>query len=405
VGVSYDPNIDAINVVRDDESVILFTPQYDSTTKTLETGAIPRVELLIELTRPSRIISDPSYVRGYIRQIRRNTGSTPLPFDHAVLAAWGDEGQALVNRINDGDIEVGGEVRITNEITDCDVDPQHDWSGAYAGVGGDYHFLNGGAYTEPGNNDARVQNSRTVIAYNSTYVFFVVVDAFDPGVSMGMTIRELSDWMEGTLGATDAVSLDSGGSSTMVVNGAVVNNTTCNYTRQCGTQNATESDLPTETPPIPEVPYIEWSVDDVQPLVGNGMMMVVVEPMGRSGSFRAGQTMTVLQQTSLRLGPGSNYATLITLNPGAQGILQDHSINGVRAKGYNWWKVAFGEYMGWVRQDHLQGGPLPPPTGDNLEYVPLLHGSALPEFIRNGSTGTFDSFLQPFASLLTGFKQ
>ncbi len=383
VGASYDPNIDAINVVRDDEELILFTPQYDSTTRTLETGAIPRVEILIEVTRPTRLISDPSYVRGYIRQIRRNAGSTHIPFDHIVLSAWGSIGQSLVSRINNGDIEVGNEVRITQEITDCPVDAQHDWSGAYAGIGGDYHFLNGGAYTAPNNPDAGVPNSRTVIAYNNSYVFFVVVDAFDPGVSMGITIRELSDWMESTLGATDAVSLDSGGSSTMVVNGQVVNNTTCNYTRQCGTQNATQSDELTLTPTSPDKPSAEWSVDDVQPLVGNGIMMVAVDPLARSNSFSTGQAMTVLQQTSLRLGPGSNYATLATLNSGAQGSVQAHSINGVLAKGSYWWKLGVGGNTGWVREEHLQGGQVPPPPVENPQYFPLLNAHLFPRYLLN----------------------
>jgi exopolysaccharide biosynthesis protein len=42
---------------------------------------------------------------------------------------------------------------------------------------------------------------------------------------MGMKIEELKNFLVNTLGATDAVTLDSGGSSTMVVNGQDVNNT------------------------------------------------------------------------------------------------------------------------------------------------------------------------------------
>ena len=382
-GISYDPNIDAINVARTDESLILYTPQYDSTTRTLEGGGTPRAEILVELTRPSLLISDPSYVRGTIRQIRRNDGSTPIPFDHLVIAAWGAVGDAMVRRINDGDIEVGNEVRITQEITDCAADVQHDWGGIYAGIGGDYHFLRDGTYYAPNNSDATVPNSRTVIAYNGSYVFFVVVDAFDPGVSMGMTIRELSDWLEGSMGATDAVSLDSGGSSTMVVNGAVVNNTTCNYTRDCGSSSAAPTVDGTGVPPGQDGTSIEWSPQDVQPFVGNGMMMVAVEPLARSGSFRVSQPMTVLQQTSLRLGPGTNYATLVTLNAGAQGTIQSHALNGVLAKGSYWWKLSIGGSLGWVREEHLQGGQLPPPPGQIANYFPLIAASVVSGAIFN----------------------
>ena len=390
-GISYDPNINAINVARSDESLILYTPQYDSTTRTLESGGTPRAEILVELNRPSLLISDPSYVRGTIRQIRRNDGSTPIPFDHVVIAAWGAEGDAMVRRINDGDIEVGNEVRITQEITDCAVEPQHDWGGVYAGIGGDYHFLRGGAYFAPNNSDATVPNSRTAIALNNSYIFYVVVDGFDPGVSMGMTIRELSDWLESSMGATDAVSLDSGGSSTMVVNGVVVNNTTCNYTRDCGSGSAEPPLDSTGTPPSQNGAGIEWSPEDVQPFVGNGMMMVAVEPLRRSSSFQVNQPMTVLQQTSLRLGPGTNYATRLTLNAGAQGTVQSHSINGVLAKGSYWWKLAIGGSSGWVREEHLQGGQLPPPADLILGYLPLIAanmqaGTMLVDPILGGQT-------------------
>jgi hypothetical protein len=374
---SYDPNIDAVNVWRSDEELILYTPQFDSSTRTLE-GATPRVEISVQLTRPSLLISDPSYVNGTIIAINRNTGSTPIPFDHVVISAWGNVGSALISRINSDDIQVGDAVHITQEIKDCTADPQHDWSKAYAGIGGDYHFLRGGTYYAPNNTDATVPNSRTVIAYNASYVFFVVVDAFDPGVSMGMTIRELSDWMENNLGATDAVSQDSGGSSTMVVNGVVVNNTTCNFTRQCGTQAAS-----TETPqpgvnqlPTPEAEGI-WDATDTQASVGDAMMMIVVQPLTRSASFRVGQTLTVLQETSLRLGPGGNYGELVKLPAGAQGVVISHSLNGVLATNNYWWKASFGENEGWVKELSIQGGQVPPPYGDEKIYIPLiesLHG-------------------------------
>jgi len=371
LSAGYDPNIDAINIARaDDEKLILYTPQYDATTKT---GDTPRAEILVELSRPTLLISDPSYVRGIIRAIRKNDGSTPIPFDHVVIAAWGSVGDDLVSRINQDDIQVGDEVRISQEITDCITEPvKHDWSGVYAGIGGDYHFLRGGDYYAPNNNDATWPNSRTIVAYNSAYVFFIVVDAFDPNVSEGITIPELTSFLRDTLGATDAVSLDSGTSSTMVVNGQVMNNTYCNYTRKCGMQGPVETVQSTGNNQLPKEPAIVWSETDDQAYVGNGLMMVVVEPSSYSGSFFNGQALTVTQQTSLRLGPGSNYATLVTLNSGEQGTVLAHSLNGVRAKGSYWWKATFGGTQGWVKEESLRGGQLPPPTGNIKLYLPIV---------------------------------
>jgi Phosphodiester glycosidase len=372
----YDPNIDLINVAREDEGdeLILYTPQYDATTRTLENGPTPRAEILIELKRPGLLISDPAYVQGTIRGIRKNNGSTPIPFDHVVLAAWGDVGNALVNRINSDDIQVGDEVRITQEITDCAADPQHDWTKAYASTGGDYHFLRRGTYYAPSNPDATWPNSRTVVAYNASYVYFIVVDAFDPGVSEGITIPELNSFLRNTLGATDAVSLDSGTSSTMVVNGQVVNNTYCTFTRDCGMQNRLEITPPSLNRAAPGS-ATEWSPLENQAYVGNGLMMVYVEPRTLSSAFRSGETVTATSATSMRLGPGTNYATTASISSGAQGVVQTHGLDGVLARGFCWWKVTFGGNTGWVIEGILKGEPIPPSPpvlGDFNRFLPLI---------------------------------
>jgi hypothetical protein len=372
----YDPNIDAINVARNDsgDELILYTPQYDATTRTLENGPTPRAEILIELSRPGLLISDPAFIQGTIRGIRKNNGSTPIPFDHVVLAAWGNVGDALVNRINSDTIQVGDEVRLTQEVKDCLADTQHDWTKTYSSIGGDYHFLRSGVYYAPSNPDATWPNSRTVVAYNASYVYFIVVDAFDPGVSVGITIPELNNFIRNNLAATDAVSLDSGTSSTMVVNGQVVNNTYCNYTRQCGTQNRIEI-TPSRLNQPESGSAIEWSPLDNQAYVGNGLMMVVVEPRAVSGAFVGIQTVTAAAETSLRLGPGTNYAPLTTIYPGAQGVIQVHSLDGVLAKGSCWWKVAFGGNIGWVSEATLRAralSPLLPVLGDLMTYLPFI---------------------------------
>jgi len=323
------------------------------------------------------LVSDPAYVQGTIRGIRKNNGSTPIPFDHVVLAAWGDVGNVLVNRINSDDIQVGDEVRITQEIDDCPVDTQHDWTKAYASIGGDYHFLRSGAYYAPSNSDATWPNSRTVVAYNTSYVYFVVVDAFDPGVSEGITIPELNNFLRNTLAATDAVSLDSGTSSTMVVNGQVVNNTYCTFTRDCGMQNRLEITPPGMNRAAPGS-AIEWSPLDNQAYVGNGLMMVYVEPRALSSSFHAGETVTATTATSMWLGPGTNYATTASISPGAQGVVQAHGLDGVLAKGFCWWKVAFGGNTGWVKEGILEGEPPEPSPlvlGNFNRFFPIIEQS------------------------------
>lgn len=67
------------------------------------------------------------------------------------------------------------------------------------------------------------RNPRTAIGWTSNgRVLLVVIDGRQPGWSVGSSLRELAETMR-KLGAVDALNLDGGGSSTMVVKGDVVN--------------------------------------------------------------------------------------------------------------------------------------------------------------------------------------
>jgi Phosphodiester glycosidase len=67
------------------------------------------------------------------------------------------------------------------------------------------------------------RNPRTAIGWTSNgRVLLVVIDGRQPRWSVGSTLRELAETMR-KLGAVDALNLDGGGSSTMVVRGELVN--------------------------------------------------------------------------------------------------------------------------------------------------------------------------------------
>lgn len=71
---------------------------------------------------------------------------------------------------------------------------------------------------------APTRHPRTAIGFNerNTRMYFVVVDGRQPGYSVGMSLQELAEFLL-ELGCTQAINLDGGGSSTMVVRGDVVN--------------------------------------------------------------------------------------------------------------------------------------------------------------------------------------
>ena len=78
--------------------------------------------------------------------------------------------------------------------------------------------------TNFGNHSIQGDQPRTAIGVvSANHLVFVVVDGRSTGYSAGVTLPELAQLMQG-LGAKTAYNLDGGGSSTMVFNGALVNN-------------------------------------------------------------------------------------------------------------------------------------------------------------------------------------
>src|SRR5690606_5787456 len=67
-----------------------------------------------------------------------------------------------------------------------------------------------------GDNLVSGRHPRTAVGFNDEYIFIVTVDGRQNGWSNGMTLRELAAFMV-ELGATEALNLDGGGSTTMVL--------------------------------------------------------------------------------------------------------------------------------------------------------------------------------------------
>jgi exopolysaccharide biosynthesis protein len=71
---------------------------------------------------------------------------------------------------------------------------------------------------------SRARHPRTAVGVRAEgSLVFVTVDGRQPKKSVGMTVDELAGLML-ELGCVDAINLDGGGSTTMVVKGRVVNN-------------------------------------------------------------------------------------------------------------------------------------------------------------------------------------
>ena len=325
---------EGLNRPRGENDLVIYTPQYDSTTLTDDAG----LEVLVELSRPLMILPEPAMITGTVEAVFNGQGSTPIPFDHIVLSASGSSAAKLGQLALPGDA-LGFSQEIKHYTASCKTPLDLSWSKTYASLGGGYYFLKNGVVQPLGDTGAVFRSPRTAVVFNDRYIYFVVVDGRDRLSSLGMSMTELAVFARNYLGAAWGVALDGGGSSTMVVNGQVMNNPNAELDEGSSASQSTGS--------------------VIERFVANGLMMVVVLPKEQSSRFQAGDQVAILAsgEAFLRLGPGLNYAVLGTLAPNSQGVILEHHnhLNGVLASGEYWWKVSFGNLAGWVSEAQLVG--------------------------------------------------
>ncbi len=303
-----DQELDGVNRPRGTNELVLYTHHWDLTTGTDASGA----EVLVAMTRPAAILPTPNGALGTIVEIRPDAGSTVVPFDHVVLSAHGTAAATLL-----ANVSLGAELRISQEIThyehDCSTPFAWDWTKTYASIGGSFHFLRQGALQDSNDPGATQRHPRTAIALNDQYIFFIVVDGRS-SISVGMNMTELGQFCLAYLDAVEGLNQDGGGSSTLWVNGQVMN--------------------------VPS--------DGQERPVANGMMMANVLPRMQSERFAAGDPVRAGAAAAVRVGPGANYAVRGTASAGTPGLVLDHALRGVQATGTNWWLCQFGALVGWV---------------------------------------------------------
>jgi hypothetical protein len=304
------------------------------------------------------IMPKPAFISGIVREVHKNEAKTAIPFNSVVLSGVGKTADILL-----ANAQVGSEVHITQEITsyeyDCATPYYLSWTKTYASIQGAFFFLKNGKIRDFTDVGAARRNPRSAIAFNDRYVFFIVVDGRDYYHSIGMTIKELAQFARDTLGATWGVAQDGGGSSTMVINGQVVNNTYCNintcstyYVPYIPTQSANYYD---EQSDLQSTSSVVSSPAGIERTVANGMMMVVVQPADYSKTYTQGDLVATNSDIVLRLGPGTNYAEFTSVPMSSRGIVlhQANSLGGVQAKSQYWWYVDFGGVTGWVPERAL----------------------------------------------------
>lgn len=189
--------VSGINQERTADSLILYNHYYGASTGTNEFGA----EYVL--------------VKGKVAAVRRDQGDTPIPADGVVLSVHGKAAAAFAG-VKEGDLL---------ELKQTLGSP---WDQAACILGaGPLLVHEGQVYvtTKPeqfGNDVAGGRAPRTALGRTRDgHILLVVVDGRQAR-SRGMTLVELAGFLHG-LGAEEAMNLDGGGSSEMVVAGEVMN--------------------------------------------------------------------------------------------------------------------------------------------------------------------------------------
>jgi hypothetical protein len=208
-------NVNKVNYNRDTDQMVLFTSFKGESTGTDETGS----EVILNLLSPEWIMNDTLV----FRVSQKVSGNSFIPISGAVLSGAGTAATFLNENIGVGDTiklylayiprTVGAIVKNITQII--------SGNGRLIKNGIPYPTI--GDYDQSGAKFIEARHPRTFIGQNddSTKIFLCTVDGRQ-STSLGMNFMEMANFLL-SIGIKNALNLDGGGSTTMVVQGQIVN--------------------------------------------------------------------------------------------------------------------------------------------------------------------------------------
>ena len=198
--------INGLNRPRADNELIVFTPEFHRTTLTEPNG----LELIVR--------------RGQVIEIRDLQGSSSIPADGFIISASGAARDWTLKNLRRG-----MRIRMNLNLSPVEVAQTDLWKQATSVIGGGPQLIKNGR-VEITNTAEKILPSfvsdghpRTAIAkLKSGQILLVTVDGRQPGESIGMSLTMLADLLL-EFGAVEAINLDGGGSTTMVIRNKLVN--------------------------------------------------------------------------------------------------------------------------------------------------------------------------------------
>jgi hypothetical protein len=188
--------------------LFLYTPKYNETTLTNDDG----IEVIVKSDQ--KLIPEREII-GEVIEVIDKRGNNPIPSDGFVLSATGSARDFLLANVEKG------------EIVKIKVDLEPNLPEEASAIGGGPRLITNGEIqiAEEGFSHSLVNDRqpRTAIGYDDNHqLIMLVVDGRTEYFSIGMTLKELANELK-QAGATQAINLDGGGSSTIYFNNQVRN--------------------------------------------------------------------------------------------------------------------------------------------------------------------------------------
>ena len=205
-----------LNEKRGTTTAVLYTPTYGPSTRA--TGGR---ELILEKDGggPWLPFQASQTYHARVREIR-NDGNTPLAADTMVLSF---ESELLADL---PEVTPGDRLEISTATTPALTGVKMAIAGGPALIKDGKQFSlrtpPPGTAADYGQRSKYERHPRAAVGWSPTHVYLVTVDGRQPGLSMGMKLAELAEYMAG-LGCIEAMNFDGGKSAQMWMSGRIMN--------------------------------------------------------------------------------------------------------------------------------------------------------------------------------------
>ena len=215
-------NINSVNLTREANTMVLYNKYIGATTLTNQWG----VEVKLELIDPLAVNQEIRFIA-----IAKEDGVGSMAIgNYYVISGHDSCARFLRNQISIGDtikLKIGTNLNKGNLFLLMGGGPRLMTNGVIPG-----NFAGSEGF-DASFTDSKHPRSAVGINQDSTKIYFVVVDGRQPALSVGMSCSELANYMK-SIGCYNAVNLDGGGSSALIIRNQVVNSPSDGSERSVG---------------------------------------------------------------------------------------------------------------------------------------------------------------------------